>query len=97
MYSRRDRVDTLALDALPSLLLDLLGDSLQVLSRGLESPVRLDGLFDFSVGTCTARQHENLLSQHFYVPIRGKPKTADVTPDILEEEVIKHVKCMSQR
>lgn len=52
LHLRRDRVDTLALDALPSLLLDLLGDGLQVLSGGLERPVGLDSLFDLSVGTC---------------------------------------------
>jgi hypothetical protein len=59
LHSRRDRVDTLALDALPSLLLDILGNSLQVLGRGLEGPVGLDGLFDFSVGTWRGRGQQS--------------------------------------
>jgi len=52
VYSRRDRVDTLVGDRLPSVLPDLLDGSLEVLGRGLESPVRLDGLLDLSVRSC---------------------------------------------
>jgi hypothetical protein len=49
--SRRDRVDTLVGDRLPPLLPDLLDSSLEILGRGLESPVRLDGLLDLTVGS----------------------------------------------
>jgi hypothetical protein len=49
--SRRDGVDTLLGDGLPSGLPDILGNSQKVLSGRLESPVRLDGLLDLSVRT----------------------------------------------
>lgn len=46
-----DEIDTLGLDRGPAGLLYIGGSLCEIISRDLASPVSLDGLLDFTVGT----------------------------------------------
>ena len=74
-----DKVDTLALYCLPVALTDISSSLGERIGINLARPVRLDSLFNLTVGTLCILLATSRVRSNIFLPIRGKPRTLEET------------------
>jgi hypothetical protein len=89
MKQPRDIVDTFIFHRRPVALLYICRSLSELVGGDRASPVSLDGFFYFAISACKNRYsdyNDLTLGGSRCAPIRGKPRTADATMALRDEE-----------